>query len=153
MKEISSRLAFKASLIDQNGEFHDIEVDNVITERYYSIRKLNTKVMYMDLIIVQSKLCNSSKDILVFGELFGKLKESNRLELPNISKFCRNSGFSRTKVTNMLKKAEQIGFTIKLEQGLYFVNPFVIRGTGFKSNKSFEACQKEWEEMKNVTRL
>jgi len=149
MREVSKRLSFNAQLIDNNGELHSVSMNKDIVEKYYSIRKLNTKVMYMDLIDVQSKLCNSSKDIITFGVLFGKLKESNRLEIDNISKFCRKNDLSRIKVTNMLKKSVEIGFTIKIETGLYFVNPFVIRGTGFKTNESFEACQIEWESLTN----
>ena len=144
MKETKRVVSFQAQLVDESGNSHTVDAREEIIDKYYSIRKLNIKVCYMDLIEAQSKVCNSSKDILLFGDLFRKLNRDNRLEI-NISKFCRDNNHSRTRVTLMLKKSVECGFAIKEDRGLYFINPFIIRGMSFRSNESFEQAQLEWE--------
>ena len=44
MKEVDTRINFRAELVDELGEVHNISATKEITERYYSIKKLNRKV-------------------------------------------------------------------------------------------------------------
>ena len=72
MRETHIIESFEASIIDSNGEIHPIEATKEISNKYYSIRRLNLKICYEDFIEVQSKLCRSSKDILIFWTPFPK---------------------------------------------------------------------------------
>jgi len=146
MKEIKRTVSFTADLIDQNGEVHRVNATEDVSERYYSIRKLNQKVQYMDLIQSISEITRSPKEVLIFGVLFSNLDKNNVLNI-NISKFCKTTGYSRTTITRMLKDSVECGFSIKLEVGEYFINPFIVRGTSFYSNRNFEQIQRDWEEL------
>lgn len=146
MKEVNRTVSFTADLIDQNGEVHRVNATEDVSERYYSIRRLNQKVQYMDLIESISKITRSSKEVIIFGVLFSSLDKRNVLNI-NVSKFCKDTGYSRTTVTRMLKDSIECGFSIKLGVGEYFINPFIVRGTSFYSNKNFEQIQRDWEEL------
>lgn len=147
MKEVSKSIQFQADLIDMNGEIHSIAATEYATERYYSIKKLNQKVQYMDLIEAMAYICSSSMDIKLFGIIFSELDENNSFHI-NITKRANELQVSRVKLTKMLKKASEIGFLHKLETGHYMVNPYIIRGTKFKSNQNFEQIQQKWTTLK-----
>jgi hypothetical protein len=143
MKEIKIVEFFKASIVDDNGELHPIEATKEISNKYYSIRRLNLKICYEDFIGVQSKLCRSSKDILIFGKLFENIDSRNELRV-SVTKFCKENEFTRSRVNKMLQEATKIGFIKKLDRGLYLVNPFIVKGKG-TSNRLIEKLQEEWK--------
>ena len=142
MKETKIIESFTASIVDSNGELHPIEATKEISSKYYSIRRLNLKICYEDFIEVQSKLCRSSKDIIIFGKIFDKVDKENELRI-SVTKFCEKYNFTRSRVNKMLQEAVKVGFIKKLERGLYVVNPFIMKGKG-TSNKTIEKLQKEW---------
>ena len=143
MKETRIIESFTASIVDSNGELHPIEATKEISNKYYSIRRLNLKICYDDFITVLSTLCKSSKDILIFGKLFDKVDRENELRI-GVTKFCEKHDFTRSRVNKILKEAVEIGFVKKLDRGLYLVNPFIMKGKG-TSNQTIERLQKEWE--------
>ena len=103
------------------------------------------KICYDDFITVLSKLCKSSKDILIFGKLFDKVDRENELRI-GVSKFCEKYDFTRSRVNKILQEAVEVGFVKKLDRGLYLVNPFIMKGKG-TTNQTIERLQKEWELM------
>ena len=143
MKEVSKIIRLTADVVDDDGSVSNISAVKEVSEKYYSIKNLNMRINYMDLIDYQAQICNSSKDIKLFGDLFRVLDRYNRLNI-NISKWSKKNGYSRSKVNMLLKKALDCKFIIKEEVGVYFINPFVMRGLAFKSNDSFEQVQQEW---------
>jgi len=143
MKETKVIEFFTASIVDSNGELHPIEATKEISNKYYSIRRLNLKICYDDFIDVLSKLCKSSKDILIFGKLFDKVDRENELRI-SVTNFCKKHEFTRSRVNKILQEAVEIGFVKKLDRGLYLVNPFILKGKG-TSNQTIERLQKEWE--------
>ena len=143
MKETQIVESFEASIIDSNGEIHPIEATKRISNKYYSIRRLNLKICYEDFIEVQSKLCRSSKDILIFGHLFQKADKENELRV-NITKFCEQYKYTRSRVNKMLQESIEVGFTKKMARGIYLINPFIFKGKGC-SNQTIEKLQKEWD--------
>jgi len=145
MRETKVIESFTASIVDSNGELHPIEATKEISNKYYSIRRLNLKICYDDFITVLSKLCKSSKDILIFGKLFDKVDRENELRI-SVTKFCEKHDFTRSRVNKILQEAVEIGFVKKLDRGLYLVNPFIMKGKG-TSNQTIERLQKEWELM------
>ena len=145
MKEVEKRIEFNGTLVNNTtGESTAIQGSEVVTEKYYSIRKLNRKVMYMDLIDAIAAITNSSREVKLFGHLFSDLDEDNSFKI-NISQFAKDYEVSRQVVTKLLNKSVACGFTKKLKQGHYFVNPFIVKGSKFRSNKKFEQVQKQWE--------
>jgi len=142
MKESNTREYFMASIVDSNGELHPIEAIKDTSNRYFTIKRINLKVCYMDFIKIQSKLCRSSKDILIFGDLFNKVDRENELRI-NVTQFCQKYGYTRSRINKMLKEAIEVGFVKKLDRGLYLINPFVLKGKGC-SNETLERLQLEW---------
>ena len=142
MKESNTREYFMASIVDSNGELHPIEAIKDTSNRYFTIKRINLKVCYMDFIKIQSKLCRSSKDILIFGDLFNKVDRENELRI-NVTQFCKKYGYTRSRINKMLKEAIEVGFVKKLDRGLYLINPFVLKGKGC-SNETLERLQLEW---------
>ena len=143
MRETHIIESFEASIINSNGEIHPIEATKEISNKYYSIRRLNLKICYSDFIEVQSKLCRSSKDILIFGHLFEKVDKENELRI-SVTKFCKQYGYTISRVNKMLQESIKVNFTKKLDRGLYLVNPFIFKGKGC-SNQTIERLQKEWD--------
>ena len=143
MKETKIIESFTASIVDSNGELHPIEATKEISNKYYSIRRLNLKICYEDFIEIQSKLCRSSKDILIFGKIFDKVDRENELRI-SVSKFCEKHKFTRSRVNKMLQEAIEAGFVKKLDRGLYLINPFILKGKRC-SNQTVERLQREWE--------
>jgi hypothetical protein len=123
---------------------HNKEHGNTMEEHgaYSNIKRLNIKVCYMDLIETQSKLCRSSKDIILFGILFRYLDEENIIK-PR-SKKDALAQYPKSRVYKMLSDGVNIGFLRKKGRGQYQVNPFIIKGMDFKSNKVFEEVQTDW---------
>jgi hypothetical protein len=142
MRETHIIESFEASIIDSNGEIHPIEATKEISNKYYSIRRLNLKICYEDFIEIQSKLCRSSKDILIFGHLFEKVDKENELRI-TITKFCNQYNYTRSRVNKMLQESVEINFTKKLDRGIYLINPFIFKSKGC-SNQTIERLQKEW---------
>ncbi len=143
MKETKVIEFFTTSIVDSNGELHPIEATKEISNKYYSIRRLNLKICYDDFIEVLAKLCKSSNDILIFGKLFDKVDRENELRI-SVTNFCKKHEFTRSRVNKILREAVEIGFVKKLDRGLYLVNPFILKGKG-TSNQTIERLQKEWK--------
>jgi len=147
MKEIRKVNQFQGSLINnETGEVVTVIGTEVVTEKYYSIKKLNRKVQYMDLIDAMSEIANSSMEIKLFGILFDDLDNKNTLTI-NISETSRKLEVSRPTITKLLNRSVACGFTKKLATGKYMVNPYIVRGSKFKSNEKFEATQREWDKL------
>jgi hypothetical protein len=145
MRETHIIESFEASIIDSNGEIHPIEATKEISNKYYSIRRLNLKICYEDFIEVQSKLCRSSKDILIFGHLFQRVDKENELRV-NITKFCEQYNYTRSRVNKMLQESIEINFIKRLDRGIYLINPFIFKSKGC-SNQTIERLQKEWHQI------
>jgi len=147
MKEISKKSQFQGSLINnETGEVVTIQGTEIVSEKYYSIKKLNRKVHYMDLIDAIAEIANSRMEIKLFGILFSDLDDNNSL-IVNISGMSRKLEVSRPTITKILKRSVECGFTKKLAVGEYMVNPYIVRGSRFKSNEKFEAVQKRWDDI------
>jgi len=137
-----------------NGELHNIETGDKVSvngsqeviENYYSISKLNRKVTYMDLIESIAHIAHSSKEIKLFGYIFETLDIGNRLHI-NISHKAKELDVTRVIITKLLNRAVSCSFAIKEKSGVYFINPFIVKGSGFYSNANFEKVQQEWREL------
>jgi len=142
MKESYVKETFSASIVDSNGELHPINAIKETNNKYYSIRRLNLKICYMDFITIQSKLCRSSNDILIFGNLFDKVDKENELRI-SVTAFCEKHNFTRSRVNKMLQEAVAFDFAKKEDIGLYKINPFILKGKRC-SNETIERLQREW---------
>jgi len=97
----------------------------------------------MDLFTLQSKICNSSKDIEIFRDLLLATDKYNELRI-NISKFSEKNKYSRSKVMSIIKKSVDVELMHRLERGVYAVNPFVFQSIG-SNNGTIEQCQSQWK--------
>ena len=115
--------------------------------KYYSIRKITSRINAMDLFSIMEKTCRSSKDIHILNHLTELIGLDNKIRIDNISKLAIDISVSRVKLTKFLKLLVDNNFMIKLDVGIYFVNPLIFIGRRVKSNALREKAQQEWNEL------
>ena len=69
----------------------------------------------------------------------------NKIRIDNITRLASELGVSKVKFTLLLKSLQEADFFMKLDRGIYFVNPFVWIGRRAKSNELRESAQLEWK--------
>lgn len=115
------------------------------SHKYYSIKKLTSRVNSMDLLNILSKVCKSPKDLDIINELLEEADFEGRIVITNISNKAKQLNIARSKLNNILSNAIKTNFFFKLDTGVYFVNPFIFIGKRVRSNEQREFLQKEWK--------
>jgi len=125
------------------GEITTAEARHVVTERHYSIKKLNAKVAIMDLFTTQEAICSSKKDISIFRWILLTADKNNQITI-NISALAKQFNVSRTKMSSFINSAKKEKFIRKIENQIYEINPFLFKAKG-ATNSTIEQLQKEWD--------
>ncbi len=76
--------------------------------------------------------------------------KQNEIRISNIGKLAKDLDVSRQKLTTFLKSTEEVRpdrLTIKLDTGVYMVNPMVFTGKRIRSNEQREEAQMIWKEL------
>ena len=145
MKEFSSSTTVTLAVISPlSGEMTNIEGTLNESGAYYSVSKVTTRINMTNLFQIQAHICNSSKDIILLGELLERLDGDNRIVIPNQTQLAKDLAVSRLALSKVLKGMTTSGFAIKASQGVYIVNPFILIGKRTRSNKERERLQHEW---------
>jgi len=142
MKEFNEILRTTFNVFDSNGEIFEVNGATEKSSKYYSIENLNKRISVMDLFTYQSKLCNSSKDILMFRDFLMKVDKHNEFR-ENISSFCKKHDIDRSRITKFLTNAVKIGLVLRINRGVYLVNPLVFQSRG-SNNEFIEEAQRTW---------
>jgi len=91
---------------------------------------------------------------LRIGHLFNNITESvdstGRIRFDSIKATAEKFEVSREKLTRFLKLLTENNFTIKLDKGVYMVNPFIFIGKRIRSNADRETLQAEWNELRRM---
>lgn len=125
------------------GEVTSTEAIQRVSEKYYSIKKLNFKGSIMDLFTAQEQICRSSKDISIFKMLLYNANSNNIIEI-NVSTMSKNNGVSRRSLTAYIKRCKEANFIKKVDFQAYRINPFMFKAKG-SSNKIMEKLQRNWD--------
>lgn len=145
MKETISRVVVEMDAINPTtGELFKIHGVNEEQNRYYSVRKLTSRINAMDLFSLMENVCKSSKDIHMMNILTERVTRENELRIDNITNLASDLDVSRVKLTTFLKSLVDSNFLHKLDVGVYLVNPYVFVGRRVKSNELREAAQHRW---------
>ena len=145
MKESISRTRIELDATNPiTGEVFKVQGLTEQSSKYYSVRKITSRINAMDLFTIMADLCRSPKDIQILNSLTDKLDKENTLRIDNISNLAKELGVSRPKLTMFLKSMEDYSFADKLDRGIYFVNPYVFVGKRVNSNKLREELQEKW---------
>jgi len=129
-------------LNDVTGETFDVTGSHNISSKYYSIKKLNKRICVMDLFTIQSKICKSSKDILIFRDILLSTDKHNEIRF-NITEFSKSNGYKREYVTRLLKKFVGNDLARRIDRGVYLINPLVFQSIG-STNELIEKAQSIW---------
>lgn len=130
---------------DETGELHNVEASKKISSKYYNIKKLNKRICVNDLFSIQSKVCSGSKSILVFRDLLLVIDKYNELRV-NVTKFAEKNNYTRSQVTKMISDWTKYGLAIKIDRGVYLINPFAFQSIG-STNSLIEEAQIKWKEL------
>jgi len=91
-------------------------------EHEKGIKKLNKRINIMDLLTIQSKICNSSKSIEIFRDILYSTDKRNIFD-ENITIFSKKNGYTRQQVTKILSKFIKENLANKLSRGVYMISP------------------------------
>ncbi len=146
MREEKEVIKTKLQLIhNQTGELIEVDGESEVTKRYYSIKKLNKRICVMDLFTYQSKLCKSSKDITMFRDFLLAIDKYNEFRKVIVD-FCKENNIDRSRFTKFIKKSIEIGFIIRIDRGVYIVNPYAFQSIG-SNNQLIEDAQSRWKKL------
>ncbi len=150
MKETNKIMVVELDAVSPDtGEVFQIKGKSLISNKYYSILKLTTRMNHMDFVTVIEKTCKSPKDIYTFKQLNEEADKENIIRFENITKFAKRINVDRKRMTMMLKKLREVNYLLKMDVGVYFINPFIFIGRKTRSNAEREHIQELWTECRN----
>jgi hypothetical protein len=148
MKETVAKTVVALELINpETGETTHVKGESVKSSKYYSIKNITTRINNMDLLTVMELTCKSSKDIRLFNNITESVDSTGRIRFDSIKATAEKFEVSREKLTRFLKLLTENNFTVKLDKGVYMVNPFIFIGKRIRSNADRETLQAEWNEL------
>jgi hypothetical protein len=117
------------------------------TSKYYNVKSITSRINNMNLFTIMSKILKSSKDIATLGSLLEMSDHNNNISINNISRLSKELNIGRSKLSSILKDMCEVKpepMFIKIDVGIYFVNPFIFIGKRVRSNANRERVQAEW---------
>jgi len=130
------------SLINnETGEVSSINVSQKVSNTYYSIKGLRTKITMNSFAEKQSLVCKSSLDLQIFWHMMQKTERN--ILLINQKETARLFGVSPDKINKFIKRLVDVEFLKKKQQGVYFVNPYIFKSPK-TTNEIIEQLQEEW---------
>jgi len=119
-------------------------VDAILYRKHknYSIKRLNMKIWQEGLDRVMNEVISSNTDTRLFNYI-KSLMDKNGQILINQTHIASEFNLSRQKIATFIKKLINTGFIHKVVNGVYIINPFIIRPKGM-SNEDCEAAQTYW---------
>jgi len=151
MKEVNERIVIEIDAINPTtGEIFKLDAIEEIKTKYYSVSKITTRINSMDLFTTMEKVCTSSKDISTLKYLTELIGSDNFIRLDSITGSAKVLKISRVKLTKFMKGLIDVEFLLKMDTGIYFVNPFVYVGRRVRSNELRENAQLKWMELQSI---
>ena len=148
MRESVNKTMVSLDVTDPNtGEFFKINGTSEEIKKYYSIKRITSRINSMDLFSVLKQSCNSSLDIEIVDKLINMSNYENEIRIDNVTNLSKEIGISRSKLNKILKNLIDLNFLLKLDRGVYLINSFIFVGNKVNSNEKRENAQKRWMEL------
>jgi len=112
--------------------------------KYYTIKKITSRVNSMDLLTALSKICKSPKDIQIINGLLDESNSDGEIVITNITKKSEEFLIARSKLNEILNRAVKENFLFKKDKGVYLINPYIFIGKRVRSNEMREKLQTSW---------
>lgn len=130
----------------QRTEFKAIQSGE---NEYYPVHEVDQRCNLGKLFQELAKICKSSKDIAILGELLQETNVINELVIDNISEYAQYFNVSRKKLTLLLAEADKSNLLYKINTGRYFVNPYILISPQININnyEAQELVQVRWKEL------
>lgn len=137
-KEVSLNLL----VVDpDSGEHLDVKA-KMSFNKYYTIKKLNSRICTMKLRDVQIEICISKSSTEMFWVLIEAIDSSNCIS--GLTAVAEDSNTDLRRLQKMVKKMKDIGFLTAVSRGCYSVNPFIIVGKAVRKGQDISVLQESW---------
>ena len=147
MKEVVKSTAVVLEVFNPvTKEMFRTKGENIIQNRYYSIKNLTSRVNSMDLIETLATICRSSKDMRLLGALLDYADSDNKIVMTNMAEEARNLNINKSKLSVLLRLSCNANLLKKITTGTYLINPYILIGKRVRSNEKREQLQIEWVE-------
>jgi len=145
--------AIELKVITSDNQEMDLAASRSINEKKYSIKKLNSRIwidkkdndMHNDMFAVMSKVCRSSKDILIFRNILIKT-DNNHIFSESAIQLSQDMRTTRSFASTFIKKCVDENLLYKKHTNKYLVNPFLFTPVGANA-QSIQSAQFEWREI------
>ena len=120
----------------------EVETNREIEHRNYSIKRLNMKIWQEGLDRVIENTCNSKKQIQMFNYVKNSVDKNGRILL-NQTQMSKDMSTVRSATSKFVSSLQKEGFIEKESNGIYIMNPFIIKPKGM-TNADCEMAQESW---------
>lgn len=93
---------------------------------YFKVEDMNIQGNSMTFMKALTKICKSSKDIEILGELINQADYNNDVHIPSLKDFANKYGIGIESLKKLLQRATQELLFHKIGTGYYMVNPHII---------------------------
>lgn len=145
MEEYVERISTPFEITNKRtGEVYPLKGVEAKPKKHYSVWRLNVRIWQQAYDWVMEKVCHSQKDIELFNA-FKNAADSNNKVIWNQTKQAKKFNISRQKMVDFINRLVRVGFTYKLEDKVYFINPFVYASSGASnSGEQLARVQQTW---------
>ena len=109
----------------------------------YSIKRLNMKIWQEGLDAVMNSVISSNLDTKLFNYIKALMDKNGQI-LINQTQLAEEFNVKRNKIATFIRKLVDEQFIHKVQNGVYIINPFIIRPKGM-TNEDCENAQGYWE--------
>lgn len=119
---------------------------------FYKIEEMNIKANHMNYMNTLAKVCKSSKDIEIVGELINQADYNNDISIAPLTEFAKEYGIGIEALKKLLQRTVQEGLFHKIGTGYYMLNPYIIMGKKLTSASYDiqELTQIRWRKLTGV---
>ena len=145
MRESTSTTTAELDVVNPHtGEMFTVSGKTTEVSKYYSIKKITTRINQMDFTTALFTICKSELQGRVLASLLDSLDSDNRLLVLNQVELAKSLGISVKTLKTVLYNLGESELAVKQSTGLYVINPFIFIGRRTRSNEQREQLQTEW---------
>lgn len=126
--ELPSTIHSTSATLDNGDRLELTSKVNPIKKTFYKIEEMNIRANYMGYMSTLAKVCKSSKDIEIIGELINQADYNNDISIDSLTNFAKEYAVGIEALKKLLQRAVQEGLFHKIGTGYYMVDPHIIMG-------------------------
>lgn len=145
MKEKVNTTLVEFEVIDKiTGEIVTVEGKTHEVNKYYSIKKITTRIHQMDFTTALGTVATSVKQLGVIAMLLDMIDSDNRLLILNQVTLSKELECSKKVLSTILSNLAKSELAVKENKNIYHINPYIYIGKRTRSNEAREQLQLEW---------